>query len=229
MIKNCIFCLTYSHTHTHTHTHTHIYIYIYIDVISFIRDFTSSEVTLFHVQCTLMETNIVKSNGSTRSTKIWIRETYIGNPEIYEIGSGTKLFITFLSLRFFDMRRERHTISFYADFSIWTPPRASPPPQTTGMASVSSKNRLPSPRLESHLQLTQQTRSARSAQSRLASPRSESQLTGFFSNPPNPQRFRAWRHSGPRSHNLSEFFFCDISDCHIRPAHVWTPALNLCT
>ena len=43
---------------------------------------------------------------------------YIGNPEIYEIGSGTKLLFTFLSLRFFDMKRERHTISFYADFFI---------------------------------------------------------------------------------------------------------------
>ena len=33
---------------------------------------------------------------------------YIGNPEIHKIGSGMKLFITFLSLRFFDMRRKRH-------------------------------------------------------------------------------------------------------------------------
>ena len=41
-------------------------------------------------------------------SQIWVREMYIGNPEIYKIGSGTKLFITFLSLKFFDMRRERH-------------------------------------------------------------------------------------------------------------------------
>ena len=41
-------------------------------------------------------------------TQIWIYEIDKGNPEIHEIGSGTKLFITFLSLRFFDMRRERH-------------------------------------------------------------------------------------------------------------------------
>ena len=33
-------------------------------------------------------------------------------------GSGTKLSFTFLSLRFFDTRRERDTISFYGDFSI---------------------------------------------------------------------------------------------------------------
>ena len=31
--------------------------------------------------------------------------------------SGTKIFITFLSLRFSDMRRD--TFSYYADFSIW--------------------------------------------------------------------------------------------------------------
>ena len=37
-----------------------------------------------------------------------IREMYIRNPEIYEIGSGTKLLFTFLSLKFFDMRGERH-------------------------------------------------------------------------------------------------------------------------
>ena len=24
-------------------------------------------------------------------------------------------------------------------------------------------------------------------------------------------------------------FYCDISDCHIRPARAWTPALNMCT
>ena len=42
------------------------------------------------------------------TTKIRICEMYIGNPKTLKIGSGTKLFITFLSLRFFDMRRERH-------------------------------------------------------------------------------------------------------------------------
>ena len=39
--------------------------------------------------------------------------------EKHEIGSGTKLLFTFLNLRFFDTRRERDTISFYADFSVW--------------------------------------------------------------------------------------------------------------
>ena len=50
---------------------------------------------------------------SKNTTKIWICEIYIGNPKTLEtltslFGSGTKLFITFLRLRFFDKRRERH-------------------------------------------------------------------------------------------------------------------------
>ena len=49
-------------------------------------------------------------------TKICIRDTNqdmhtsyrYGNPKTLEIGSGRKLFITFLSLRSFNVRRERH-------------------------------------------------------------------------------------------------------------------------
>ncbi len=63
------------------------------------------------------------------------------NPKTLEIGSGTKLLFTLLSLKVF-RHEERETISFYADFSIWTPARAAPPPQTTSLASVSSENRL---------------------------------------------------------------------------------------
>ena len=55
------------------------------------------------------------------------------------------------------------------------------PPQTTGLASASSENRLACSEFKS--QLTQPTRGARSAQSRLASPRSEYQLTAFFQIP----------------------------------------------
>ena len=40
-------------------------------------------------------------------------------------GSGTKLFITFLSLRFFNMRRERHNFLLCWLFHL-TPPRAAP-------------------------------------------------------------------------------------------------------
>ena len=40
-------------------------------------------------------------------------------------GPGTKLFIIFLSLRFFDMRRERHNF-FLCWLFLLTPPRAAP-------------------------------------------------------------------------------------------------------
>ena len=46
----------------------------------------------------------------------------IEESEKHEIGSGTKLLFTFLSLRFFDMRRERHNFfnkhaAHFADFN----------------------------------------------------------------------------------------------------------------
>ena len=55
----------------------------------------------------------------------------------------------------------------------------------SGLDTASSENRLPCSSVESQLQLTQPTRGARSAQNRLASPRSESQLTGVFFKSPN--------------------------------------------
>ena len=61
------------------------------------------------------------------------------NLKTLEIGSGTKLFITFLSLRFFNMRRERHNFFLCWLFHLT--------PTTCG----ETKNRLPSFRLESQL------------------------------------------------------------------------------
>ena len=85
-----------------------------------------------------------------------------------------------MSLRFFDMRRERHT-QFISMLTFPSEPHhVRPPPQTTGLASASSEHRLSSSCVESQLQLTQPTRGARSAQSRLTSRRSESQLTVVF-------------------------------------------------
>ena len=94
-------------------------------------------------------------------------------------------------------------------------------------------------RLLLHRQLaTQPTRGARSAQSRLASPRSESQLSRSeagtqltaFSQIPKSSAYTsgAWRHSHP----LVLFFFIwdfyfDISEWHILSARAWTPALML--
>ena len=62
--------------------------------------------------------------------------------EKHEIGSGTKLFITFLSLRFFDMRRERHNL-FNKCAAHFVDPNWSHRGET--------KNWLPSSRLESQL------------------------------------------------------------------------------
>ena len=102
------------------------------------------------------------------------------NPKTIEIGSGKKLLLTFLSLRFFDMRRVRHNFFLCWLFHL-TPTRCGPRPQTTGLASASSENRLSSSSVES-----QQT---------------------VFSNSPNRQpRFRAWRHSSSQSHFLSRVF-----------------------
>ena len=101
---------------------------------------------------------------SKNTTKIRICEMYIGNPEIYEIGSGTKLLFTFLSLRFFDMRRERH--NFFNKLSAhFVDPNWSRRGET--------KNRLPYSRLESQLILSE----------------FKSQLTVFFSKFQNHQRF----------------------------------------
>ena len=71
-----------------------------------------------------------------------ICELYIRNPEIHEIRSGTKLFITFLSLRFFDMRRERRNF-FNKRAAHFVDPNWSRRGET--------KNQLASARLESQL------------------------------------------------------------------------------
>ena len=116
------------------------------------------------------------------------------------LSSGTKLFISFLSLRFFDMRRERQFLSMLTFPS--DPTTCGTPPQTTGLAAASSENRLPSSCVES-------------------------QLTVFFQIPKSSaHRFRAWRHSHPQSISIWGFY-CDICDCHILPPRAWTPALNV--
>ena len=128
-------------------------------------------------------------------TKIRIWEMYIGNPEIHKNGSGTKLFITFLGLRFFDMRRERHNFFLCWLFhlnptmcSTFRRPKLVLPQQAP-------KINLPPSKSETQLQLAQPMRGARSTQSCLASPKSESQLTDFFSNPQIlSQCFWAWCH-----------------------------------
>ena len=88
-----------------------------------------------------------------------------------------------------------------------------------------------------HPQLsTQPTRGARSAQSRLASPRTEcrlsrsearTQLTAFLkSQNPHPTLPDMTSFTSLVPFPIWEFYF-DISECHILSARVWTPALML--
>ena len=120
------------------------------------------------------------------------------------LGSGTKLLFTFLSLRFFDMKRERHNFFLCWHFHLNPPRAASAANYWSGLGEASSENRL-----------------------------SCSEFVFFclfvFFKFQNPQRFRAWRHSRPRSHFPIWVFYWDISDCHIRRTCAWTPALNVCT
>ena len=60
----------------------------------------------------------------------------------HEIGSGTKLLFTFLSLKFFDMRRERHDLSMLTAFYIVS----SQPNQSA--APVAHKFAWPRPALD---------------------------------------------------------------------------------
>ena len=79
-----------------------------------------------------------------------------------------------------------------------------PPPQTTGLALASSKNRLACSEFKSQLTAFFQI-------SKSSAPLPG--MTSFTS----PVTFPIWG------------FYCDISDCHICPAHKWTPALSVCT
>ena len=102
-------------------------------------------------------------------------------------------------------RHEERETQFLSMLTFLSDPATcSTPPQTTGLASASSENQLLSSSVES-------------------------QLTVFFQIPKSSaHRFRAWRHSRPRSFPIWGFY-CDICDCHILPACAWTPALNVCT
>ena len=135
---------------------------------------------------------------------MWNRHRESKNTKLYEIGSGTKLFITFelKVFRHVERERERDTI-----FRCW---------------------------LLLHRQFsTQPTRGARSAQSRLASPSSESQpsseagtqLTAFSQI--SALASGAWRHPNTLvSISIWDFYF-DITEWHILPTCAWTPTLML--
>ena len=84
-----------------------------------------------------------------------------------------------------------------------------------------------------HRQLsTQPTRGARSAQSRLTSPSSESQPSSSEAGTQHTDFFQisahtsgAWRHPNPLVSIPIWDFYLDISEWHILSTRVWTPAL----
>ena len=125
------------------------------------------------------------------------------NTKLYEIGSGTKLLFTFLSLKVF-RHEERETQSFYADcFShrqLSTQPTCGTHSAQSRLASTSPE-RQPS-RSDIGTQLT-----------------AFSQISAHASS--------AWRqpyHLVPIP--IRDFYF-DISEWHILSAHAWTPVLML--
>ena len=92
-------------------------------------------------------------------------------------------FITFLTFRFFDTTRERHTISTMLTVpSDSTTCGASRRPNWTGLAQVQKTTRFVQPKISTNWV--------------------------FFKNHPksSAHRFRAWRHSHPHSHFQSGVF-----------------------
>ena len=156
-----------------------------------------------------------------------------------------KTFITFLSLRFFNMRRERHNFFLSWLFHL-PPPRVAPHRKLLVWPLQAPKIDFlrPSPNLNSLVRslnlnlLTQpmcghpvDPNRSRWGETKnwLPSFRLESQLTVFF-------KFQILSPSllGMMSFTSLVLFpiwgiYCDICDCHIHSAHAWTPALSVCT
>ena len=137
-----------------------------------------------------------------------MREIDIGNPQYTRntlrlLSSGTKLFITFKSKVIW--HEEKETQSSYADcFYIIS----SQPNQRAAPVALKFVWSHPALNLDSLV-------------------RRQELNSLLFSNPPNPQHFRATRHS-PLSvlFPIWDFYF-DISEWHILSARAWTPALML--
>ena len=128
-------------------------------------------------------------------------------------GSGTKLFITFLSLRFLGMGRERHNFFLCWLFHLDPHHVRHPRRKLLVWPRRAPENQLS--RSEFKSQLSDSTKARASRRSKLVSPRRAPKIVFLvrslnlnkllFSNPPNPQLFRAWRYSRPRSYFPSGF------------------------
>ena len=115
---------------------------------------------------------------------------------LWLLSSGTKLFITFEFKGFFDIRK-REAQSFYDDFSICSPSRATPDARPWWVPKVN--------RLLWTLKLDSLTF--------LKSPKSSMHAS------------RAWRHSHSLDPFPIWGFYHDISEWHVHSVRAWTPAL----
>ena len=130
---------------------------------------------------------------------MWNRHRESKNTKLYEIDSGTKLFITF-ELKVIQYEREAQ--SFYADFSICPPTTCSTQLQITGLVSVSSESQPNSS--EARTQLT--------AFSQIS--KSSAHTSGHdVIHLPGPISYLG--------------FYFDIWEWRILPARTWIPALML--
>ena len=151
--------------------------------------------------------------------KIFIR---IYESEKHEIGSGTKLFITFLSLRFFDMRRERVNFFLCWLFHLNT---TTCGPRRTLLVWPRQAPKINYLLLASNLNSNSPNQRAAPVAHKVVW--SESRL--FFFKSPKSLALPSMTSFTSSASFPIRGFYCDISDCHIHPAGAWTPALNVCT
>ena len=142
---------------------------------------------------------------------MWNRHKKTKNTKLYEVGSGTKLLFTFLSLKVMREReterqrereREREAQSFYADFSIC--------PHHVRHPAANYWSGLGEPQKSTFF-------------------RSGNSTNWLFSNPSKSSAHAsgAWCHSHSPVNLQSKNFYFDISEWHVLPARAGTPALML--
>ena len=165
----------------------------------------------------LVRTSHISAGVNLLHSQIWVCEIFIYVKNVHKCSYAyrnqktletlddsllvqVRNLFTFLSLRFFDMRRERGTVSFYADFSIWPQPRAAPHRKLLVWPQRAPKINLlrPSPNLNS--------------------------LFFFIIPKSSARRFRAWRHSHPQSISYLGFLLW-----HLWLSHPPRTRLNTCT
>ena len=174
------------------------------------RNGSSQLLNILKISMLSIKKNNCNIYTSKNTTKIWICEIDI---RIRKTRNTWRLSWfrneTFIYLFEFKVFRHEGRDTQFLSILIFpsNPTTCATPPQTTGLASASSENQLPSSSVESQL-----TVFFFFSNPKILSP-SLTGMTSFTS----PVLFPIW------------FFYSDICDCHIHPARAWTPALNVCT